>query len=231
MSVASTQEIQIALECEGAPAPSSVTGLLTCPRDPWLVYVLAHGAGAGMRHRLMEGHAQRFAERGIATVRYNFAYIQSGRRRPDPPKVLTATVRSAVAAAAKLVPELPLIAGGRSMGGRMTSNAAAEAPLPGVLGIAFLAFPLHPAKKPGTARAAHLERVELPMLFLQGTRDQLADLTLLEPICSSLPGATVEILEGADHSFGVLKRSGRTDEEVQAQITDAVERWARELVC
>ena len=164
-----------------------VSAVLDATDDAWLLFVLAHGAGAGMHHRLMAEHAERFSARGIATLRYQFPYMEQGRRRPDWPNVLTATVRAAVARARELRPELPLIAGGRSMGGRMTSTAAAKTPLDGVLGLAFLGFPLHPPKTPGVERAEHLDDVDLPMLFLQGTRDKLARLDLLEPVVERHP--------------------------------------------
>ena len=221
------EEVTIRLQDgEGA----SVRGLLQRPPGAWLLYVLAHGAGAGMRHRLMEAHAARFAARGIATLRYQFPYMDAGRRRPDRPALLHATVRAANDAAATLAPDLPRIAGGRSMGGRMTSGAAAEETLPGLLGIAFLAFPLHPPGKEGTTRATHLADVGLPLLFLNGTRDKLADLTLLEGVCGELPATTLEVLDGADHSFAVLKRSGRTEDDVHKQVTAALERFGRGLV-
>ena len=225
----SIQHLRIALPANSSE-DSSVSGLLSRPSNAWLLYVLAHGAGAGMQHHLMEQHAEEFSKQGIATLRYQFPYMEAGRRRPDWPNVLMKTVRAAVSKATELAPDLPLIAGGRSMGGRMTSNAAAKEPLPGVLGIAFLGFPLHPPKKPGTERADHLATVDRPMLFLQGTRDKLAQLELLKPVCSSLEHATLRIIDGADHSFAVLKRSGRTDEEVQMEISSALAGWSRELI-
>lgn len=229
MSTNSTREIQIPLRSRSGD-DSSVSGLLVRPPNAWLMYVLAHGAGAGMQHRLMEQHAQEFSRHGIATLRYQFPYMEAGRRRPDWPNVLMKTVRAAVSVAGELEPDLPIIAGGRSMGGRMTSNAAAKEPLSGVVGLAFLGFPLHPPKKPGTERADHLASVDLPMLFLQGTRDKLAQLDLLKPVCSNFEHATLEIIEGADHSFSVLKRSGRTDEDVQREISSVLVRWARRLI-
>ncbi len=208
-----------------------MSALLQRPPDARLLYVLAHGAGAGMRHPFLASVARALAGRGIATLRYQFPYVEAQARRPDPPGVLEATVRSAVAAAASAVPGLPLVAGGKSLGGRMTSNAQAKQPLPGVRGLVFLGFPLHPPKRPGDARAEHLSAVQVPMLFLQGTRDDLAELRLLEPVCHRLGDrATLHVVEGADHSFRVLKRSGRSDEEVVAELGEAVANWARDAV-
>jgi len=208
-----------------------VSALLQRPPDARLLYVLAHGAGAGMRHPFLASVARVLSGRGIATLRYQFPYVEAQARRPDPPGVLEATVRSAVAAAASAVPGLPLVAGGKSLGGRMTSNAQAKQPLPGVRGLVFLGFPLHPPKRPGDARAEHLNAVQVPMLFLQGTRDDLSELRLLEPVCHRLGDrATLHVVEGADHSFRVLKRSGRSDEEVVAELGDAVANWARDAV-
>lgn len=209
----------------------AVSGILLRPQDAWVGFVLAHGAGAGMRHPFMERIARVLAERGVATLRYQFPYVESGGRRPDPPGVLEATVRSAVEACRKAIPELPLVAGGKSLGGRMTSNAQARRPLPGVAGLVFLGFPLHPAKQPGETRADHLRAVELPMLFLQGTRDTLAELDLITSVCDRLgPRATLHVVDGADHSFAVLKRSGRSDSEVMDELADTVVSWCRSLV-
>lgn len=203
-----------------------VSGLLLRPDDAWAGYVLAHGAGAGMRHHFMEDVAAALAGRGVATLRYQFPYVERGAGRPDPPGVLEATVRAAVATARELLPDLPLIAGGKSMGGRMTSGAAAQRQLEGVRGLVFLGFPLHPPKRPGTARAAHLERVGPPMLFLQGTRDDLADLNLITGVCGGLgPRATLHVVEGADHSFAVLKRSGRTGAQVLDELAGTITEW------
>jgi hypothetical protein len=206
-----------------------VSGLLTRPDDARALYLLAHGAGAGMRHRFMDAIASALAERGIASLRYQFPYSEAGARRPDPPAVLEATVRAAVAAAAEVAPGLPIIAGGKSMGGRMTSGAAARAPLAGVAGLVFLGFPLHRPKQPSEERAAHLSQVTVPMLFLQGTRDDLADLGLITGVCARLGSlATLHVVEGADHAFEVLKRSGRTDAEVLRELADTVATWCRD---
>jgi uncharacterized protein len=207
-----------------------VSGILLRPPDAWATYVVAHGAGAGMRHAFLEAIAESLARHGIATLRYQFPYTESGGRRPDPPGVLQATVRAAVAKARELTPELPLVAGGKSLGGRMTSNAAAHNPLAGVLGLVFLGFPLHPPKQPGESRADHLRAVELPMLFLQGTRDALAELDLITSVCKRLgPSATLHLVEGADHSFAVLKRSGRSEAEVMEELALSVAEWCRPL--
>jgi predicted alpha/beta-hydrolase family hydrolase len=205
-----------------------VSGMVLRPLNAWATYVLAHGAGAGMRHRFMENIAQALAERGIATLRYQFPYVEAGTRRPDPPAVAEATVRAAVAHARDIAPDLPLVAGGKSFGGRMTSNAMARQPLEGVLGLVFLGFPLHPPRQPAVTRAEHLDRVEVPMLFLQGTRDDLADLGLITSVCDRLgPRSTLRVVEGADHSFAVLKRSGRTEGEVMNELTLSISEWLR----
>jgi uncharacterized protein len=205
-----------------------VSALLVRPDDAWAGYVLAHGAGAGMRHSFMERIALALAGRGVATLRYQFPYVEHAGRRPDPPGVLEATVRAAAAKARELMPGLPLVAGGKSMGGRMTSGAMARRPLEEVRGIVFLGFPLHPAKQPGSARGEHLERVQAPMLFLQGTRDSLADLDLITKVCTGLgPRATLHVVDGADHSFSVLKRSGRSDDQVLDELADTITDWAR----
>jgi hypothetical protein len=206
-----------------------VSALLVAPAKPQALYVLAHGAGAGMRHAFMEAIAARLVARDIATLRYQFPYTERGERRIDPEPLLLATVRAAVAMGREAAGEVPVIAGGKSMGGRMTSRAAAAEPLEGVAGIAFLGFPLHPDKQPGTSRAEHLAKVESPMLFLQGTRDTLAELPLLEPIVKKLGSrATLHIVEHADHMFHVLKRSGRTNEQVLDELADTVAAWSRE---
>src|SRR5947199_9343968 len=188
-----------------------VSGLWLRPDGARVLYVLAHGAGAGMRHPFLESIAQGLAERSIATLRYQFLYMERRARRPDPPAVAAATVRAAVAEAARVAPGLPLIAGGKSFGGRMTSTAQAEAPLPGVRGLVFFGFPLHPPGRPDDKRAEHLAQVRIPMLFLQGDRDEFADLKLLRPVVQRLgERATLHLVEVRDHSFHVLKRSGRT---------------------
>ncbi len=212
------------------PGSGRVSALLDHPPGATLGYVLAHGAGAGMRHPFLEAVAQRLAARGVATLRYQFPYMEAKRRRTDTPAVATAAVRAAVAEACVRVPLLPLIAGGKSFGARMTSTAAALEPLPNVRGLAFLGFPLHPPGKPAASRAEHLERVTVPMLFLQGTRDEFADLERLEPVVSRLgKRATLHLVEGGDHSFGVLKRSGRTRDEVLDELAAAVSGWAAGL--
>jgi uncharacterized protein len=219
------------LEIEVGDRIGSVSGLLLRPADAWLLYVLAHGAGAGMRHRFMETVAEALALRGVASLRYQFPFTQAGGRRPDPPGVLEATVRAAVAAARTAAPTLPLVAGGKSLGGRMTSNAQARRPLAEVAALVFLGFPLHPPKQPGVSRADHLDRVELPMLFLQGTRDELAHLDLLQPVCQRLGDrATLHVVEGGDHGFDVLKRSGRTETDVMDELATTVADWCRSRV-
>lgn len=203
-----------------------VSGLLLRPNGARLLYVLAHGAGAGMRHPFLELIAQRLAERRIATLRYQFPYMEQRARRPDPPAVAAATVRAAVIEAARVAPGLPLVAGGKSFGGRMTSTAQAEDPLPGVRGLVFLGFPLHAPGRPSDKRAEHLAQVRIPMLFLQGDRDEFADLKLLKPIVKRLGAwATLHLVEGGDHSFHVLKRSGRTDAEVMAELVETIVAW------
>lgn len=208
----------------------SVSGIALRPPEAWAAYALAHGAGAGMRHRFMEEVAQALARRGIATLRYQFPYTEGGGRRPDPPGVLEATVRAAAGATRECWPDLPLIAGGKSMGGRMTSNAMARRPIEGVHGLVFLGFPLHPPKQPGVSRAEHLDRVDCPMLFLQGTRDDLADLDLIKSVVGRLGSkATLHVVDGADHSFGVLKRSGRSGSEVLEELARVVAEWCRSI--
>ncbi len=200
--------------------------LLVKPPDARALLVLAHGAGAGMRHAFLERIAQALAAGNVATFRYEFPYMEKHERRPDLPAVAAARVREAVAAAAERAPGLPLFAGGKSFGGRMTSTAAAEAPLPGVQGLVFLGFPLHPPGRPGTSRAEHLDRVTVPMLFLQGTRDQFAQLPLLEPVIERLrPRATLHLIDGGDHSFKVPKSTGRTAEDVMNDLADTIAGW------
>jgi predicted alpha/beta-hydrolase family hydrolase len=200
--------------------------LLQVPDDAIACYVFAHGAGAGMAHPFMAASAEGLAERGIATFRYQFPSMEKGSKRPDTPKVAQAAVRAAVAEGARRVPGLALFAGGKSFGGRMTSQAQAASPLPGVRGLVFLGFPLHPPGKPSDERAKHLFDVTVPMLFLQGTRDELANLQLLQPLVKQLgKRATLALFEDADHSFHVPARTGRTDAEVRAQVLDAMRDW------
>lgn len=207
-----------------------VSGLLLRPPDAKALYLFAHGAGTNMSHRSMAGNAEGLAERGIATLRFNFVYTEKGGKRPDPPKLAHAAVRAAAAKARELAPDLPLLAGGRSFGGRMTSQAQADDPLPGVRGLAFLGFPLHPAGKPGIDRADHLAEVRIPMLFVSGTRDALAELDLLKPVVSKLgPAATLHLVDQADHSFRVAAKSGRTNAEAEADALDAMAGWMLSL--
>ncbi|MEE9155337.1 MAG: alpha/beta family hydrolase [Gemmatimonadota bacterium] len=218
------------LEFPVAESTATSSAILLHPRGAQALYVLAHGAGAGMRHPFMEQIARCLAQKGIATFRYQFPYMEQGRRRPDPPHLLQATVRSAVGAAAAAAPHLPLYAGGKSLGGRMTSSAAADQPLDGVQGLILLGFPLHALGRPGNARAEHLYKVDLPMLFLQGTRDGLANLEWLVPVCDELSGrATLHVVEGGDHSFKVPKRSGRTADEVMDELATAISGWVTAL--
>jgi uncharacterized protein len=205
---------------------ASTSGLWLAPSDARAAYVFAHGAGAGMAHASMAAIAEGLAARGIATLRYNFLYMERGSKRPDAPALAHAVVRAAVAEARALAPELPLFAGGKSFGGRMTSQAQALAPLPRVRGLVFFAFPLHPAGKPGDERAKHLADLALPMLFLQGSRDALAELALLRGVIESLgDGATLTLFEDADHSFHVPAKTGRKDAEVLTEILDAAAAW------
>ena len=200
--------------------------LLDAPKDPVACYVLAHGAGAGMKHPFMAAVAKGLAQRRIATLRYQFPYMENGSRRPDVPAVAHAAVRAAVAEAARAMPGVALVAGGKSFGGRMTSQAQAATPLPGVRGLVFLGFPLHPAGKPSDERAAHLADVRVPMLFLQGTRDDLASLALLKPVIERLgANASLELSDDADHSFHVPARSGRKDADVLAALASAISAW------
>ncbi len=208
-----------------------VSALLLRPPDARLLYVVAHGAGAGMRHPFLESIAARLAERGVATLRYQFPYVERRARRPDPPEIAAATVRAAVEEAGRAAPGLPLVAGGKSFGGRMTSTAAAAEPLPGVRGLVFLGFPLHPPGRPGITRAEHLDRVSVPMLFLQGTRDAFAELKLLQSVLKRLgQRATLQLVDGGDHSFRVLKRSGRSDADVLTELVDAIVDWTATIV-
>lgn len=226
--MATTRTLQIEL-----PDGTTVSGLLRRSDASRALLVLAHGAGAGMRHPFMESISDRLADRGVATLRYQFPYMEAGGTRPDRPPLAQTTVRAAVRAGRVAAgdPGMPVFAGGKSFGGRMTSGAAAESPLEGVLGLVFLGFPLHPAGRPGTDRAAHLADVDVPMLFVQGTRDRLADLELLRPIIPDLGArATLHVVEGADHSFHVLKRSGRTDDQALDEVADAVTGFLDEYV-
>ncbi len=208
-----------------------VSGLLLAPPRARACYVLAHGAGAGMTHPFMAAVAKELGERGIATLRYQFPYMEQGGRRPDPPKLAHATVRAAVAEAARRLPKLPLIAGGKSFGGRMTSQAQAAVPLAGVRGLGFLGFPLHPAGRPSAERGQHLFEVHVPMLFLQGTRDALATLDQLQPLCEALGRrADLKLFQDADHSFHVPARSGRTDAQVRGDVLDAFAAWIDRVI-
>ena len=213
------------------PVKGRVSALLMRPDEARWLLVFGHGAGAGMRHRFMQGISARLAATRVATFRYQFPYMEAGSRRPDARATLLATVRAAVDAAREAAPDLPLLAGGKSMGGRMTSLAAAEAVLPGVRGLVFFGFPLHPAGRPSTERANHLERVDLPLLFFQGERDQLAALDLLRPLCARLGArAPLHVVPTADHGFHVLKSSGRSDAEVLDDLARMTAAWAATLL-
>jgi predicted alpha/beta-hydrolase family hydrolase len=204
----------------------TVSGLLQIPSKPLACLVLAHGAGAGMTHPFLSAVAAGLAERGIATLRYQFPYMERGSRRPDQPRLAQATVRAALVAARHLVPRLPLFAGGKSFGGRMTSEAQAESPLSGVRGLVFLGFPLHPPGRPSDERAGHLFEVQVPMLFLQGTRDDFATLLFVRPLIERLGArATLELIADADHSFHVPARTGRKNEEILAGMLDRLLAW------
>jgi predicted alpha/beta-hydrolase family hydrolase len=220
-----TQELKVDIGRIG-----TVSAILMQPDKPRACYVLAHGAGADMRHSFMNEVADRLADRGIATFRFNFPYMEKKQRRPDPPAVAHATIRAAVAEAARLCPGVTLVAGGKSFGGRMTSQAQSRAPLPGVKGLAFLGFPLHADGKPSAERAEHLAGISVPMLFLQGTRDKLADLDTLTPVIMALGAkATLHEVEGGDHSFAVLKKSGRTNDAALTEVLDTLAAWIDEL--
>jgi len=204
----------------------SVSALLIRPPDAKALYVFAHGAGAGMNHKSMVSNAEGLAARGIATLRYQFPYMEKGSKRVDPPRVAHAAVRAAVAEAGRIASDLPLFAGGRSFGGRMTSQAQADSALPGVRGLAFLGFPLHPAGKPGIERAAHLSEVRIPMLFVSGDRDALAELHLLGPVVAGLGDrAILHVIRDADHSLKVRASSGRSSAEAEAEALDAMAEW------
>jgi predicted alpha/beta-hydrolase family hydrolase len=224
--MAASRELRIDL-----PDGDAISALFDRPATPHSLLVLAHGAGAGMTHPYLEALSGELNSAGIATLRYQFPYMEKRRKIPDKPVVLTATVRAAVDKAKEMAPTLPLFAGGKSMGGRMTSTAASEHPLEGVSGLVFFGFPLHPPNRPGTKRADHLSRVTVPMLFLQGTRDAFADLQLLRPICTQLGSrATLEVVDGADHSFHVLKASGKNDAEVLRGLAGCVASWTSEVL-
>jgi predicted alpha/beta-hydrolase family hydrolase len=219
--MAAAQNVTIAIE-----GGASISGLWLKPAAARACLVLAHGAGAGMAHRSMAALTDGLAERGVATLRYQFLYMEHGSKRPDPPAVAHTAVRAAVAEAARLAGELPLFAGGKSFGGRMTSQAQAIAPLPRVRGLVFFAFPLHPAGKPSVARADHLSDVSIPMLFLQGTHDALAVLDLLRPVVAGLGvRATLTLAEDADHAFHVPAKTGRKDADILAELLDAAAAW------
>ena len=220
VNIAEPQSIKIAV------GEASVSALLTKPSSARACFVFAHGAGAGMSHAFMANVAAGLEERGIATLRYQFPYMEKGSKRPDPPAIAQRCVRAAVAEAARACPSLPLIAGGKSFGGRMTSQAQAKQALPGVRGLAFFGFPLHAAGKPSSDRAAHLADIRIPLLFLQGTNDKLAELSLLKPVVKHLGAlATLHLIEGADHSFRVPARSGRNDREVMIELLDTFAKW------
>jgi predicted alpha/beta-hydrolase family hydrolase len=221
----------VPLRIDAAVGAGPVSALLRRPPAADLLYVLAHGAGAGMDHPFLESIARALSGVGVATLRYQFPYMEEGRRRPDPPRVAQATVRAAVASATRAASGLPLIAGGKSFGGRMTSQASAEEPLSGVRGLVFLGFPLHPPNRPSDARAAHLEALQLPMLFLQGTRDDFAERRLLEAVCQRLGSrATLHLVDDADHSFKVPKRGGRSTEDVIRELAGEIATWAKKIV-
>jgi predicted alpha/beta-hydrolase family hydrolase len=220
------QELRIPVaETEG-----QVSGILVRPSDARVLYVLAHGAGAGMRHPFMARIATVLAARRVATLRYQFLYMERRQTRPDPPALATAAVRSAVVAGAQAAPDVPLIAGGKSFGGRMTSTAQSIEPLAGVRGLAYLGFPLHPPGRPGMTRAEHLDQVRIPMLFLQGDRDEFAELLLLRQVVRRLgERATLHIVKEGDHSFAVPKRGGRTPDDVYAELADTIVAWSAGL--
>lgn len=214
---------QISISLDG---DATVSGLWLAPPQARATYVFAHGAGAGMAHKSMTAIADGLAERGVATLRYNFLYMERGSKRPDTPALAHQAVRAAVAKANELAPKAPLFAGGKSFGGRMTSQAQALDPLPNVRGLIFFGFPLHPAGKPGTDRAKHLDDVAIPMLFLQGANDALASLDLLKPVAKKLgKRATLALFDHADHSYHVPAKSGRKDPEVLAELLDTAANW------
>ncbi len=210
------------------PERGTVSALFVRPERAHLLYLLAHGAGAGMHHPFLENVSAQLAQRGVATLRYQFPYMEAGRRRPDAPRALEETVCAAIGTASQIAPDLPLVAGGKSLGGRITSHIAASDPPAALRGVVFLGYPLHAPNRPDTKRAVHLKHIKVPTLFLQGTRDSLADLGLFRPIVRDLGDkATLHVVEGGDHSFKVLKRSGRTERQVTAEIADAIHDWWR----
>ena len=213
------QKVEISLDGE------AVSGLLLRPANAKALYLFAHGAGAGMTHKAITSNAQGLADRGIATLRFSFPYMEKGSKRPDAPKVAHATIRAATRKASELAPDLPLFAGGRSFGGRMTSQAQAIDPLPNLRGLAFLGFPLHPAGKPGIDRAEHLADVKVPMLFVTGSKDALAELELLQAVIAKLNLASLHIVEHADHSFKTAAKSGKTSAQAEAEALDALADW------
>jgi len=218
------------LRFQATKSSGNVSAVLRVPEDAEYLLVLAHGAGAGMNHPFMEMLSVKLAEKNFAVFRYQFPYFEKGKRSPDPPNILTATVRSAVETASNQLKHLPIFAGGKSLGGRMTSTADSTEALPNVKGIIFFGFPLHAPGKPSSDRAEHLFKVNVPMLFLQGTRDKLADLNLLKPVIKKLKDkAELNIIEGADHSFHVLKSSGRTDEKVIEELAESGRVWANKF--
>ena len=226
MTSASPLPVTIALD-----DTQRVSGLLQAPGGARACCVLAHGAGAGMTHPFMALVADGLAERSIATLRYQFPYMERGSKRPDTPKLAYATVRAAIAEASRLVPGLALFAGGKSFGGRMTSQSQAASPLSGVVGLVFFGFPLHPPGQPTDERGKHLFEVQIPMLFLQGTRDEFADLQLLQPLTEQLGArATMKVFRDADHSFHVPARTGRKDPEVRAEMMDALADWIEQVI-
>jgi predicted alpha/beta-hydrolase family hydrolase len=228
MAKAETQSRKLTIDVDDE---RRVSGLLMLPADASALYVLAHGAGAGMAHPFLETMARALAERKIGTLRFQFPYMEAGSRRPDSPAVAHAAIRAAVIAAADAAPGLPLIAGGKSFGGRMTSQAQASEPLPGVVSLAFLGFPLHPPGKPGIERADHLADVRIPMLFLQGTRDEFAELTLLQPLAKRLgKRTTLHLVDAANHSFKVPAKTGRKDAEVRAELADTIATWTAQVI-
>lgn len=226
MSVTASKPIRFTVN----ETTGKVSGLLLAPPRAKALLVLAHGAGAGMRHHFMDDVAEKLAPHDVATFRYQFPYMEKGTKRPDNEALLTATVRAAVAAAREQGPDLPLFAGGKSMGGRVTSLAASKEPIEGVRGLVFFGFPLHAAGRPGAERGKHLYHTNVPMLFVQGSRDTLADLRLLEPVCKGI-GKRAELLvvEGGDHSFHMLKSSGRSDDQVLEDIVTKAAAWMRAL--